>query len=289
MLEKKKFTPPLEVQQLLSSPNEWKLIDRFELQREESAAPLPEKTVEKHPQREMMLTLSGEYDYLLDECVIHCTPGTLLLIDSKMPHECRYVDVAAPLLHLWAFRWASRLMVIRTLRISREGMEKIAERVVPLNLSLYIDHCWDEYNRADPVKRPLIAQQLKVFLACAFMPIFDIGNYYSKAILPRLEMITDKIRNNLAHKPSVAKLAKSAGYSQFYFARLFKEYSGMTINEYIDQCRLQELENLTKDGCYGKDIADKLGFRSLNSFYRWRQHHGFGRKKTSTSPDKSSG
>jgi len=65
------------------------------------------------------------------------------------------------------------------------------------------------------------------------------------------------------------KLARFSGYSKFHFLREFKKYSGKSVHEYIDECRMKKVEEMLKNGHNKSEIAESLGFSSLTVFCRW--------------------
>ena len=63
--------------------------------------------------------------------------------------------------------------------------------------------------------------------------------------------------------------ANHVGYSKFHFARLFKEYTGMTFNDYQTTLKLKEVERQLSDtDLQISDIAMSCGFNNLTSLSR---------------------
>jgi AraC-like DNA-binding protein len=68
---------------------------------------------------------------------------------------------------------------------------------------------------------------------------------------------------------SMDEAANHVGYSKFHFARLFKEYTGMTFNDYQTTLKLKEVERQLSDtDLQISDIAMSCGFNNLTSLSR---------------------
>ena len=77
------------------------------------------------------------------------------------------------------------------------------------------------------------------------------------------------IKEHIQEDLSRERLAKMFGFSPSYLSRLFREYSGVCLQEYIVQCRVQKAIFLLKTGKYGVlDAALESGFKSSSGFYR---------------------
>lgn len=77
------------------------------------------------------------------------------------------------------------------------------------------------------------------------------------------------IKDHLSEDLSRERLAKMYGFSPSYLSRLFREYSGTCLQDYIVKCRVQKAIFLLKSGkCGVLEAALESGFRSSSGFYR---------------------
>ncbi|WP_158583893.1 AraC family transcriptional regulator [Salinibius halmophilus] len=86
-----------------------------------------------------------------------------------------------------------------------------------------------------------------------------------------------QIHRSLAAPLSVAELAKRSSYSSFHFQRLFKAQTGLSINQYIRQTRLEWVANLLvfHPNQTIAELADLCGFQSIASFsHSFRAYFG---------------
>lgn len=76
------------------------------------------------------------------------------------------------------------------------------------------------------------------------------------------------IKNNLQADLSRQRLAKMHGFSVSYVSRLFREYSGICLQDYIMNCRVQRAVYLMKtEGRSVLEAALECGFQSTSAFY----------------------
>lgn len=81
-----------------------------------------------------------------------------------------------------------------------------------------------------------------------------------------MEQIIKYINENLAEVITLKELADQAGYSEYYFSRKFKDYTGDTVKDYVIKRRLIKA---SEDIIAGSKIID-AAFE-----YGWQSHGGF--------------
>ena len=75
------------------------------------------------------------------------------------------------------------------------------------------------------------------------------------------------IKNHLQEKLSVEQIAQQAGFSKFYFLRLFKRVTGCTVVQYINLLRCETAKELLRSGNHTvKETAYLCGFDNLSYF-----------------------
>lgn len=93
------------------------------------------------------------------------------------------------------------------------------------------------------------------------------------------QRLAARIRESPAQAPSVAELARSAGYSVDHFSRIFLKTTGLRPQEFVIQARIERAQQLLaeSDLTIGM-VAELLGFQDI--FYFSRQF----RRKTGRTP-----
>ena len=75
------------------------------------------------------------------------------------------------------------------------------------------------------------------------------------------------IKDHLQEKLTVEQIAQSAGFSKFYFTRLFKRVTGCTLVQYINLLRCETAKELLRDRNHTvKEVALLCGFDNLSYF-----------------------
>lgn len=69
-------------------------------------------------------------------------------------------------------------------------------------------------------------------------------------------------------------LAAKSGFSKYYFSRLFKQITGMSFVDYLNACRISNVEKLLTDPANSlTDIAMETGFNNISTFNRVFKKH----------------
>jgi AraC family transcriptional regulator len=88
-----------------------------------------------------------------------------------------------------------------------------------------------------------------------------------RAARERVEKTRQILREKLQEPPSLEELGKQVGCSPFYLSRLFSQESGMTIQQYIRQLRMEKAAELLRTGkCNVTEAAMEVGYNSLSHF-----------------------
>lgn len=96
-----------------------------------------------------------------------------------------------------------------------------------------------------------------------------------------LDEVTAYIMENLASPLLIGNLAKRFNYSREYFSRTIHQASGMTIQQYINDLRLNMAAQILKnEQCSIKETAAMVGFNEASYFCRaFRKKHGISPKQ----------
>lgn len=82
-----------------------------------------------------------------------------------------------------------------------------------------------------------------------------------------VERICRYIDEHYSERLTLEEIASTAGYSKYYINRLFKEYKGTTVIDYLIRIRIREAKKLLKSGNYSvKQISLMVGYLEPNYF-----------------------
>lgn len=85
---------------------------------------------------------------------------------------------------------------------------------------------------------------------------------------PAIQSICYYIQQHLAESLSIGELAKRVGYTEYYFSHKFKKETGVSVNEYISNEKINKAK-LLLSGTNERiqDISDSLAYSNRSYFY----------------------
>ncbi len=83
-----------------------------------------------------------------------------------------------------------------------------------------------------------------------------------------LQKILDYIDRNFNKNIKLETLASLFNYNSAYLGTLFKSYSGMPFNKYLDLVRIKKAKEFLKDGEKVSNAAEKSGYKDIDYFYK---------------------
>lgn len=82
-----------------------------------------------------------------------------------------------------------------------------------------------------------------------------------------IERICQFLNENYSQKLTLEEIAATVGYSKYYINRLFRQYKGTTVMDYLIHIRIQEAKKLLRSGNYSvKQISMMVGYSEPNYF-----------------------
>ena len=137
-----------------------------------------------------------------------------------------------------------------------------------LNLSMaLLDECREGFATGK-----LYGESIALALGARIISKFSTQNkqvqpYLGKIPLWRLNRLKDYIMENLHRELSISDLAQQVNLSDFHFARMFKQSTGMTPHVYINVKKIEKACELIQKGQLSLcEISACLGFKSPNHF-----------------------
>ena len=122
-----------------------------------------------------------------------------------------------------------------------------------------------------------VAQELVVsFRREATSPQRDIYSNLQKPFHPAIHKVQEALLNGPEANHSTEALAQKVNLSPRHLTRLFRKYTGRTIQEFKQEIRLELASQLLRNGQLGIDeIARRCGYRSARQFRRiWKEAYG---------------
>ena len=83
----------------------------------------------------------------------------------------------------------------------------------------------------------------------------------------RVKKAISYIAENYASHVSVKEIANMVGLNTVYFGALFKSETGMLVNQYLTQTRINHVEDMLQNGeCNVSEAAERCGYKDLSHF-----------------------
>ncbi len=240
-----------------------------------------------HPAVEIIIPLIGDYQLTIQNHEIHLDPGEILWISPGVLHTIAEPEAGGQRLILLfeptimqQFEDLSILMPFLApyKKISQENFATVHQQLQDiLRNILSIEY------ESSPLKNVEIYTELIRFtakLGNVVLERFKQQNELHNSADTQEESLTQAnvgviyeccqyIRTNSRKDLTLDHLAQKAGFSKFYFSRLFKDLAGMSFIDYLKSCRIRDVELLLADPEISiTDAAITAGFNSLSTFNR---------------------
>jgi AraC-like DNA-binding protein len=237
---------------------------------------------ESHPEREILLILSGESVFTFNGKSVQCTPGSAFFINSNIPHQLGYRNINSDVTHIWIHLHPKRFFAMLYRISAASPLRSCRSWEFSLPMLEFINARWDLALHSPPEVRlqiyrsiaRIIAEEIDFLPDVSLSPVaeqYDIVNWMKK-----------HISLNCGANSSMEELEKLTGYNRCYLMRKFKNSCGITVGEYINTVRRAFVA-----GAAGrmtqKEIAARLGFKSAAAFWLWQSRDrkkGVSGKKT---------
>lgn len=108
-------------------------------------------------------------------------------------------------------------------------------------------------------------QQLLLFLCRNYSEPKPVGKKHDSA-RESVWIAVEFMKQNLSQKLTVEQIARSTGFSKYYFLRLFKAHTGYTVTRYLNLLRCDRAKQSLLSGCTVKEAAAQCGFENLSYF-----------------------
>ncbi len=230
---------------------------------------------------EILLAVRGDDWFGMGGAMHRCRPGCLFLIDPGVAHDAFYPETASGLEHIW-MRVLSDRVFVTWLAIEDGRYVRLHEPVAVLHqdrlgvlTAPFADGARDPKSAFDTIRLRLlvgmIASHLAEYVAApdasAAAQVRMPGSIQSNVAAA----IRRHIDDTAGRGATLESLSHFAGYSKFHLSRIFRDWSGCSIHQYIDKARRRKVESMKAAGATNSAIAETLGFSETSAYLRWRR------------------
>jgi AraC-like DNA-binding protein len=234
--------------------------------------------VHRHSCLEITIPIEKSYTYIFDDRTIILKEKEILFVPPDMLHKIagtrsgiRFiylfnVDFLQGLFDYDEFQKLIREPLLITPETHPEVYSLIFERFMEIN-DLYFFY-------STTVKEIAIFSKLMDVFGMLMKKDYSdslvvIQNDKQREVYIKFKSLVEWLAMHSSENVSMDEAATHVGYSKFHFARLFKEYTGMTFNDYQTTLKLKEVERQLADtDLQISDIAMSCGFNNLTSLSR---------------------
>ena len=152
-----------------------------------------------------------------------------------------------------------------------------ASSLLPRDQAIHcrILECFEEIRReveeSNPWKQELIVNRITSMVILAARLLFSEEGSAEAGKSPQYETVcraVSYIHDHLGEDLSRKTIGEALYVSPSHLSRIFKEYNGMALQEYIVRCRVEHAATLIQGGVRPIDAAFESGFGSTSGFYR---------------------
>ena len=236
-----------------------------------------------HSAREAMLVLDGKVNQRLDSDFFEGTPGSLFLFSHNELHDNGYYHATRGVF-LWIFLHVDGFLGILTENNESGIVSRDSIQFSNRNVMDRLTNVWDmlEQENLEGDSRLSCIAEITALFNLLFAEAFrKFSGPHSRARDPeaalspqyRIDLIKNYIREHIGQKTDIRTLARFASVSQSHFFRLFREYAGCTVKQYVETVRLDKYNILMHRKRPRKEIAYELGFSSTVALCHWLKKH----------------
>jgi AraC-like DNA-binding protein len=233
-----------------------------------------------HPNREILIVLSGGGHQNLGGRTYPARAGTMFLFDFMEPHDDGYPPHQPPAEHLWVVLIQDRCvaMLLEVGKGRRRYREKWRRLFSLQDLGLGSTDVLFGEGAASAL--PPAVRRARIAAGVALLAAALVAKGYAPTVAGSStfrDEVIDTIQRHIREANGKAcrldNLARIAGYSKYHFLRLFRAHAGLTLGQYVDRCRRDAYRRMVSEGLRQKAIAEALGFAHPSALTRWRKRH----------------
>ena len=223
-----------------------------------------------HMQKEIYIFLKGNVEYVIEGTVYKPEPNDILIINNGEQHYVRFLgteDYERIVINIRPEFFKAEEMKCFLVFFSEIQQKK--EYLIP---------GYSSQNEGIPevltrLEKYVNNEQNDLLVKCALIEFLHLLTKANRSNLVHKgnKMVADTIsyiNDNLQNSISLDDLAKHCYISKYYLCKLFKEYTGFTLNNYIINKRILKVRELCKKGMNITEAVSRAGFTSYSNFYR---------------------
>lgn len=251
----------------------------FFIERQKSSSNFGMPSNHYHNAYEIYYLLEGERFYFIKDKIYHIKKGDLVIIDTYELHKT--IDAGVPVVEriLINFKYEA-LSYLFQQNQALELLSCFQKRVNVLKLDsqeqsfihgLLFKMLAESRNSSaeSMLYLKLLLTELLIFLCRRTAQNTEIPQEHTNPLHEKVSEIAGYINENYSHRLTLASLSEAFFLSSFYLSRIFKEVTGFSFVEYLNNVRTRQACRLLAESSLNiTEIAEKVGYDSITHFGR---------------------
>ncbi len=232
-----------------------------------------------HAAAEILMPIEGTYSVNINSIPYTLKAEDILFISIGELHEMTTPSQGARMILQFDFSLINNLKDFHSATAILQSIKLITKETDPdihaKILALMID-IRNEFMSKNEFKNALMyAKLLQIYVLIArkhmnMSNLFpDITHSKQQEYIVKFSQLFSYINSNFTEDITLDALADRAGFSKFHFSRLFKQFTNMTLYDYVNQKRISQAELLLLNPNLSiTEVSLQSGFNSLSTFNR---------------------
>ena len=231
-----------------------------------------------HNAIEITMPLVNNYTYTINNTKYELLEFDMIIVPPGELHETIAPQEGKRLIFLCAFTFFYNNSPFTPLLPLLTNVTVLKRDSSPLHgrISALFQEMCHEFSVSDALMEAAIYSKLiQILLLIQRHNLTKINPFESspfskqKEYIDKMLKVTRYINDNYKTEISLDELSAIAGYSKFHFSRVFKQYTGMTHVDYLNQVRIKAAEKMMMNPDTPiTEIAINSGFNSITTFNR---------------------
>lgn len=239
----------------------------------------PELRMHLHNYYEFLYFKSGNANYIVENTLYQVSPGDLfitrpdeihtIIFHSNDIYERHFIqispeymqDIDFDVLHIINQRQSGTMNKIHADIVKSYGLDEY--------FTMVEQYVVNRVPESDTLIKTYIIQMLvKINSALREYSELSKESVFDNARSARMAEIKKFIDNHIREDLSLELLCGKFYISKYYLCRIFKNYTGLTVKEYINTRRITIAKQMIFEGYNITDVCFECGFKDYSNFYK---------------------
>lgn len=259
--------------------------------REEAYAPLPADVLvehkistpasfpyHRHDGYELLLFLGGVADYYVEQNCYKLKRGNLLVIRPEKIHrlrcydqESKYERILINIRTPYLKQLSSKKTKLTDCLYRKDRRQEYMAMLTESELQEYIrlSRKLEEVIHSDFYGQDLLKAALTTQIVLLVNRIWDHSRLKPENVMPELVVDTMKyVNEHLTEQIQIEAMAQELYHNRSHISRLFKEHTGISLQQYIITQRLNLVMRQLQEGYSLTQASENAGFNNYSNFIR---------------------